>query len=260
MHATPPQLFFDAEPVPDFETMVERFEARALASPFRSTVPLVALVKDQWPLLHSILSVCGLSATDVGMHFEFTVKSPRGDGRPSQTDAMVLAESMAIAVETKWTEPRYPTVADRLNRGGASESQRDFLTGWLDLLSPVAKKPLHLDSFSDVVYQMMHRAASACLPGLRSSLVYLHFVTVSATRSHPRHYRKDLTHLHSLLGCPAGFPFYLVELPMTLTTQFRKIEGLKKGTRETDRAVRSALLSGGLFEFGEPAIYAISPA
>jgi hypothetical protein len=260
MNKTPPRLFFDTDAVPDFETLVGRFEAGAFASPFRSTVPLVALAKDQWLLLQSILSECGLSRPDVELHFEFKVNSPRGAGKPSQTDAMVLAESSAIAVETKWTEPRYPTVAERLNRDGGGQPQRDFLNGWLDLLSPHAKNPLHLENFSDVVYQMMHRAASACLLSKKPSLVYLQFVTASATRAHANHYHTDLTYLHGLLGRPAAFPFYLVQLPVTPTDEFRKIESLKKGLRATDRAVRAALLSGGLFDFGDPAIHAMSGA
>lgn len=257
MHETPPRLFFDAEAVPDFDTLVGRFGAGAFASPFRSTVPFVALAKDRWPVLQAILSVCGLSGTDVELHFEFKVDSPRGAGKPSQTDAMVLAESSAIAVESKWTEPRYQTVAERLKRDGDAEDQRDFLNGWLDLLSPYATDPLHLEGFSDVVYQMMHRAASACILSKKPSLVYLQFVTASASRAHASHYRTDLTYLHGLLGRPAAFPFYLVQLPLTPTDEFRKIESLKKGLRQTDRAVRVALLRGALFDLGDPTIHAI---
>lgn len=253
----PVRLYFDMEAMPDFATLVGRFEG-ALKSPFRSTVPLLALVKDHWPLFQEILSGCGLPVADVGVHFEFKVNSPRGDGRPSQTDAMVLGDSSAVAVEAKWTEPRYPIVAKRLGSiGDGGEDQREFLKGWLDLLSPYATKPLQLEDFADVVYQMMHRAASACISPTKPSLVYLQFVSAPVTQTHHCHYHKDLTYLHGLLGCPAAFPFYLVQLPITPTDKFKKVEGLTKGLNQTDQAVRAALINGKLFDFGEPIIAAI---
>ena len=46
--------------------------------------------------------------------------------------------------------------------------------------------------------------------------------------------------------------FYVVEVSLEPTAAFGQIEGLKKGTRETDQAVRQALLWNRLFDFGEP--------
>jgi hypothetical protein len=39
-------MLFDKEPVDDVSELLRRFPRRALASPFRSTVPLPALLKD----------------------------------------------------------------------------------------------------------------------------------------------------------------------------------------------------------------------
>jgi hypothetical protein len=60
---------------------LSRFKDGALASPFRSTVPLLAFVKDDWPTFSQILTKCGLSG-DVSVAFEWTVQSPKGEGRP----------------------------------------------------------------------------------------------------------------------------------------------------------------------------------
>lgn len=255
------RLFFDREAMPDVEALVGRLEVGALASPFRSTVPLIGLVKDCWDVFQRILSACGLSAAGARVHFEYKVESPRGEGKPSQTDAMICEGASVAAVEAKWTEPRYPTVEARLKRKGSTpEEAREFLNGWLDLLQPYSAAPLKLDDFSAAVYQMVHRAASACAQSKAPRLIYLHFLSTLPRQGHDSHYEPDLRHLHGLLGRPEAFPFYLVELPLAPTDHFKRIQGLKKGLRKTDEAVRAALRDSKLFEFGTPAITVIGGA
>lgn len=264
MKTDTPQLFFDSAPAKDFEDLVGKFPKKAFASPYRSSVPLIGLVKDDWPLFQKVLSGCGLPA-DMSVHFEYQVKSPRRNGTPSHSDLMLLSESSAAAVEAKWTEPRYPSVEKRLAKKLKSDDEaeaqdpRDFVEGWLELLGPYCAKPLLLDHFSSAVYQTVHRAASACALSRSPTLVYIHFTTPGAHRSkkYPDHYYKDLKYLHDLMGNPADFPFYLVEIPVEPTRQFIAIQNLTKGLEQTHREVRSAF-SGILFNFGDPRIRAIS--
>ena len=259
------RFFFDVETALGFEALLAKFEAGAFASPFRSTVPLFAIIKDSWSEFRRILSVCRLPY-EVDVHFEYRVKSPRGDGNPSQTDAMILSGSTALAVEAKWTEPRYPTVGSRLKRKGDGKSTeenetlaKEFVNGWLELLQPNATKPLRVESFSDAVYQVVHRAASACAVSRTPSLAYLHFEPAPRSGAATAdQYRADLAQVHYLLGNPPGFPFYFVAMPISATSAFQRIEHLRKGAPETDRAVRSALLADRLFNFGSPRIETIS--
>lgn len=265
MHKIASQIFLDTKPAASFDTLLSRFEARAFASPFRSTVPLVALLMDTWPVFQKILLACRLPE-DVDVHFEYRVSSSKGDGRPSQTDAMVLSGSAALAVEAKWTEPRYPTVGTRLKRKAkgksaeeSEENAKNVLNGWLELLQPHATKPLRLEEFSDAVYQVVHRAASACAMSRAPSLAYLHFEpSFRSGAATAEQYRIDLARVHHQLGDPPDFPFHFVEIPIFPTSAFRDIEHLRKGTPETDRAVRSALLADRLFDFGNPKIETIS--
>src|SRR5687767_1602180 len=117
------RLFFNKTEVDGPEALLTKFGLRAFASPFRSTVPLASLVKDDWPVLASIATRIGCKPERV--HFEYEVAPPGVDGNPSQTDAMLLSDAFAIALEAKWTEPRYETVSLRIRNRVARLTQRD---------------------------------------------------------------------------------------------------------------------------------------
>lgn len=253
-----PKLFFDKEAVAGFDELLAKFDHRAFASPYRSTVPLLAMVKDDWSKFQKALASSNLPVKG-NLHFEYQVSSPKGTGKPSHTDLMLLSESSAIAVEAKWTEPRYENVGERLARKREPEEEdpREFVDGWIDLLRPHSSKHLRLDDFSNAVYQSVHRAASACSASQAPSLVYLYFRTTAGNSKAKDHYYEDLKHLHGLLGNPSGFRFHLIEMPITPTADFTKIQDLKKGSRETDRVVRATLGGDVLFNFGTPRIRSI---
>lgn len=258
-------LFFDKKPARDFAELVASYDMDEFASPTRSTVPLLALLKDEAPHLRKILDNLGM-AGGADLHMEFKVNPPRGKGRPSQTDLMARTGDKAIAVEAKWTEPRYPNVSQR----AASDNQDaddpkdkddanrcDVIQGWIDLIQPRVSRSLSREDFGDCVYQMLHRAASTCATAPQPVLAYLIF-SVQAKSGYDvgkkDFYRTDLVHLHSVLGRPAGFPFYLINMELKPTPAFRDIEPLRKGAESTAERVRRALLSEKLFEFGVPHI------
>jgi len=232
--------------------LILAFSDSALASSFRSTVPLLALAKDDWTTLAKVLTLCNVSG-DVSVAFERKVPSPKGEGLPSQTDAMVMFDQGALAIEAKWTEPRYETIATRLTRKDSNgRDSEEFVGGWLELLQPHATRPLRLDDFAGCVYQVVHRAASACGLGRAPSLAYLHFTPTVKSAATSAQYLSDLSQVHALLGNPDGFPFFLIDVPIEPTGAFDALKHLKKGSAETGKAVRSALLADELFEFGEP--------
>jgi hypothetical protein len=249
------------------QDVVGHFGDSTFSSPYRSTLPLLALIKDAPSTFEEMLRHCGL-LNPSAIHFEYTVNSPRGKGRPSHTDAMVISGSKTLAIEAKWTEPRYGSIEDRLNRSASNASDRrndskwlsdqeEFLTGWLDLLGRHATIPLSLKEFRAAVYQMVHRSASACAGTGAPSLLYLHFSPAPHGAATSADYRRDLTALHRLLGRPTGFPFFLADLHLSPTKAFRAIQYLRKGERSTADTVRSVLLCEELFTFGEPRFHSI---
>lgn len=246
------------------EDLLSHFRGKALQSPTRSTVPLLDMALNVPTQLLSIVDECGAEPNS-DFRFEYEVRSGSETARPSQTDLMVLGRSSALAVEAKWTEPVYESVATRLKRrtkdrkDDQSEQakaldrahQEAEVGAWLARLQPLAAEPLTTVSMADVVYQMIHRAASALATGLSPSLLYLHFhdaeIRQGATADQ---YKTDLGRLYRKLGRPLGFSFYVATQPIERTEVFRSIEGLSKTHSSTCIAVREALKAGPLFTFG----------
>jgi len=250
-------MFFDRQPVADFARLVSSYNLGEFASPYRSTIPLLSLLKDGEPALVKVLGALGVGS-GASLHIEYKTDPTRGVGKPSQTDLMVKAAGAAWAIEAKWTEPRYETVAARVARDLDASNRRDIVQGWLELIQPYALRRLDMTLVESLVYQMVHRAASACGATAKPALVYLVFHTESVG-GHPRKdfYRADLTLFHNALGSPAGFPFYLADLGLKPTAAFRAIEALRKGVESTAERVRQALLGERLFEFGIPVVTAL---
>src|SRR5262249_4386732 len=159
---------------------------RSFASPFRSTVPLISLVKDSPSVLQEIVKTCGCSG-ECSMHFEYCVEPPDVVGNPSQTDAMIMCDHCALAVEAKWTEPRYETVEmplksrvaaltrkDLANTNTHLAAQQSVISSWLKMLSDESTSAANTEHFGDAVYQMVHRAASARASSSCPRLAYLH--------------------------------------------------------------------------------------
>ena len=103
----------------------------------------------------------------------------------------------------------------------------------------------------DTVYQMVHRAASACSQGKEPGLVYLQF-TESYSRPGKSYIESDLRSFRNILGVPKGFPFYFVEILLGPVKEFEAFRQLTKGTKETDEVVRASINNGErLFTFPE---------
>ncbi len=252
---------FDKVAPLDFPALLSRFTGKSLRSPFRSTVPLLSLIEHCPTDWRGLLQSWGVPE-NVTVHLEYGVASPKPRANPSQTDALLIAKHAPTvwAVEAKWTEPRYETVAQRISRPEGDGADPCATVGvWLDYLRPYAEQSLDLMEFSEVVYQVMHRAASACAVaaayGRRPELVYLHFHPSPDSRSaDTAQYVADLNQLRARLGNAAGFPFRVVEMPLSYTARFEAIQGLDKRDPASAHKVKAALAEGPLFIFETPTI------
>lgn len=242
--------FFDKNPVSTIDDLLSLYKQSEFESPTRSTVPLFSLLKHDRKILGNIMNTIVPDAGNFDLHVEYTVKSPQGwRSEPSHTDGMLIVGDSAVAIEAKWTEPPYETVASWKNKGN-TPNRLSVLNGWLSLLQPYAECQLLEQAFSNVVYQMVHRAASACATGLKPSLVYLQFICAPySTTASVQQLRKDLTMLYDVLGRPAGFTFYLIEVQACPTPAWEGIQHLSKGQASTAVAVQLALHGGPLFTF-----------
>jgi hypothetical protein len=242
-------LSFDRDPLP-YESILSRFTDALLASPRRSTVPLLdGLRKGEGGWLFDLLKSRRFSKT-ARIALEYRVPPPRGRGVASHTDAMVTQGGRTLAIEAKWTEPRYDTVNKWRKKGNDPTNRLEVLRGWLDLIEPFSKRTLRPVDFDGVVYQTLHRAASACAVAAESShvdgkaeMAYLLFNLASDPRRAARteSCRADLAAFHALLGSPGRLSFSVIEVTFEPTAAFSELVDLPKGKPETSKAVRQAL-------------------
>lgn len=238
------KLYFDKQMVLSCDDLFLLYKTSEFESPTRSTVPLLSLLKhggETWErIAHGFTEA----------HLEFCIDPVLGVGKPSHTDVMLLHGDESLAVEAKWTEPRYSTVREWLTEGSDVGNRRRVMTGWLQLLQPHATKQLELSAFEGAVYQMVHRAASACAAGRQPALAYLQFSPLpSGGAPDFQQLLDDLANLHGSLGNPEGFRFRLIELLVKPTKSFAAVVDLPKGRLETAEVVKRALREDALFEF-----------
>ncbi|HUN86761.1 MAG TPA: hypothetical protein VMU48_20440 [Terracidiphilus sp.] len=221
------------------------------ASVTRSTVPLLSLIKGGGEIWASLVrDLMNHSEGDMEAHLEYQVRSPKGRGKPSHTDLMLFAGDHAVAIEGKWTEPRYPTVTEWVACGNPDNpgNRPNVLNGWLSLIEPHAQKPLVAADFGEAVYQSVHRAASACFSRGRPTLAYLQFSPLPDGSASGSHLVQDLFHLHKILGSPDAFRFVLIEVAIERTAAFNAIANHVQPLEVVDE-VRRAIHDDRLFEF-----------
>lgn len=210
------------------------------ASATRSTVPLLSLLIHTPALFAETVRGLGLPAS-YDLFLEYTVGPFGGRGKPSHTDAMLRAGDHALAIEAKWTEPMYPTVQKWLGKG--SDNKRKVRDGWIASLGQTYSTPL-----DSVIYQMLHRAASAAHAGTKPQLAYFLFKS-SAPKSGPTSaITVELGRLWNLLG-DKKFPFDVVEIGLQPLPAF---EALPKDKGDDTAEAVCAALEGTdpLFRFG----------
>ncbi|MBM3860568.1 MAG: hypothetical protein FJ395_13080 [Verrucomicrobia bacterium] len=243
-------LFFNETAIGTVDDALRHYGADEFESPTRSTVPLLSWLKHEEQMVAALLRDLGMPA-DSNLHLEYQVKPPKGTGKASHTDLMAITDGGSLAVEAKWTEPRYKTVSEWLVEGENIQNRRDVLTGWLGLLQRHVQHPLRLEDFTAAVYQMVHRAASASAAGRNPQVAYLVFKPSPDPKTASiEQIQADLEHLRGLLGNPRTLPFHLIEVTLLPTVAFNAIEPLPKKSSATAEKVRSALLaSTPLFHF-----------
>jgi hypothetical protein len=243
-------LFFNRDLIPAVDDAVAKYKVSEFKSPTRSTVPLLSWLKHDMQMVNSVLAALEMPG-GYDLHLEYKIKNQKGKGPASQTDLMVLQSSNSLAIEVKWTEPRYDTVDVWLKKGENSQNRKDVLTGWLKALETYAHRPLCPADFANSVCQMVHRAASACVAGSNPKMAYLIFEPSLKPQSERiQKIRSDLTHLRSLLGNPVRFPFYLVEIALSPTLTYKPILSMPKNSSLTAKSVSDAILEGKrIFDF-----------
>ncbi len=200
---------FDAYPDDEFRNLT------------RSTLPLLAYWRNQAAALAGIGSALGLS--DLGSACvtpEFPTPSAGPHNKASFTDVMIESHDAKIAVEGKWTEPRYETVSVWLQAGRNPANRKDVLAHWAALIRRKANR-LDEGALAEIPYQMIHRTASACAFTTKRSVV---LYEVFRDGTHDVNYAGDLSALAKALGAGKELQLWLQEIPLTLTNDYGLVE------------------------------------
>lgn len=249
-------LKYKKQTVRDFSSLVESYPPKELASPKRSTVPLLAYWAHPEARLRNLCINLGVNpACPLNFHFEFPVRVQRGVGKDSFTDLMILSPRFAIAVEAKYMEPAYETVMDWL--GDPPRPNRvAVLEGWIEQIQKGTGVRLSALDLYNLPYQLVHRTASACFPNVNQRwVIYQLFSDKNSS-----YYKEHLSALHRLLRDQTKISFGILFSPLEPSEEYRRLEGLwVSGQRDLSDSVRYGLLSESLFKFNSIKFIAVNP-
>ena len=236
--------------VTDFEQLVKLLPPSAVASPLRSTVPLVDFWRTPESRLVQLSAAIGVALLPpVDLCFEHPVPVERGRGKASHTDLMIIASSAVVAIEAKFTELPSETVGAWL--GDPPQANRsEVLEGWLHPIRKTSGISLRAAHVMDLPYQLIHRTASACsVSGPLRAVVYQVFGEALLD-----YYVNNLSQLWRQLGRTVAIGFHVLGCPLnSLPAHENLVKRWRQRDRQVGEAVRDALLTGPLFSFGEPA-------
>lgn len=237
-----------------FEDLVKGIGPSAVASPRRSSVPLLDYWRTPEQRLRDLWErMCVPQPAATEMHFEHDVPVQRGRGKSSFTDLMILADDVAVAIEAKFTEPRYESVGTWL--GDAPTTNRvDVLEGWLCAIEATAGKSISRDAVRDLPYQLIHRTASVCCVNRRNRIVVYQVFGDARTPQ----YDEDLGRLALEVAAPDRISFVILKCAFRSTNTFTRLEERwDSAERGLGEDVCEALIAGPLLDFCDPVAISI---
>ena len=248
------KIHFDRQPIGSIDDAYAMYKASEFESPTRSTIPLLSWLKHEQQALVNLLAELEVPKPR-SIHLEYKVQCPQGNRPESQTDFMALSNQIAVAFESKWTEPIGDTVTTWLQSRNEQNAQQ-VLEGWINCLQPIATTRLQREWFYQSIYQMVHRTASACASSETPKVVYLLFhPSFDRQTATQKQVSDELEHLWRLLGRPDTLQMWLAQINLSFTEKYRRIVGLPKESQQTAQSVKEALASTErLFYFDKPVV------
>ncbi|MCC6334336.1 MAG: hypothetical protein IT380_10155 [Myxococcales bacterium] len=206
----------------DFGRMVSSMPDSEFQKHDRSTIPLLCFWKDEanrkW-----LLSGMGLGKpNDSTATFEYAVESGcsecGGKGKSSFTDLMLVSNRFAVAIEAKYLERPYQRAGEWLAGGKNAENRKRVLRHWLHVIRNRTEHAVQLEAVDALVYQMVHRTASACsVAAPRHDVVHLVLGEV-------HNYRDLITNLASVLDPNSRIRFWLASAGASPGPAMRPVE------------------------------------
>jgi hypothetical protein len=161
---------------------------------------------------------------------------------------MILEDDVAVAIEAKFTEPRYESIETWL-AAARSTNRGEVLEGWIRAIEAGSGATVEREVVRELPYQLIHRTASVCCVSRRKRVVVYQ---VFGDSSGP-YYAEDLRQLAAAMPDGNGVSFYVVASAFQPTTTYALLAARwDAGERDMGADVRDALVAGPLLEFAEP--------
>lgn len=232
------QLRYGPPRADDFEEIVANIPSAEFKKLTRSTIPLLCWFRDV-ENVSELLNRLNVGAVTQAW-FERPVRAGcatcEGRGKSSFTDLMLEGDDYVLAIEAKHTENVYENVRKWLGEP-ASETKQKVLKHWMSCLLRIDDPPNEL---GELVYQMVHRAASARdVAGQRTA----HVIHLLFGNAHVAQYVEASTRAQRVLGDVVRF--HVIDV-----TTAAGIDQARVVSDDRPDALRDAIINGArLFEF-----------
>lgn len=161
---------------------------------------------------------------------------------------MILGDDVAVAIEARFTEPRYESVETWL-AAARTTNRAEVLEGWIRAIELGTKAPVDREVVRELPYQLIHRTASVCCVSRRKRVVVYQVFGDSPGS----YYTEDLRRLAAAMPDQNGVSFYVVASAFQPTTTYALLTARwDAGERDMGADVRNALIAGSLLEFAGP--------
>ncbi|MEQ8678802.1 MAG: hypothetical protein RLO17_23035 [Cyclobacteriaceae bacterium] len=193
-----------------YDVILEIFSGTRVNSIRTSTVPLVQFWKKGARRVKKIESKLNLDLEKAKYCFEYPT-SPKGKGKSSMTDLMILAGDAKLAIEAKFTEyHKGKDLSLKEWKTKGNKENRDTVTkGWFEMISKFSA--VKFSDLDDISYQFLHRTASACYNSNSAYVIYLIFYD-SITKQSLNNYRQQLEGYCHTLKANSNLSFYIWEV------------------------------------------------
>lgn len=228
--------------MPDVAGAIRVLPDDALASPNRSTIPLLDYWREPVGALSRLSRDLGWELdAQSELTFEYEVPVRRGRGKGSFSDLMIVSKGLAVAVEAKYREPPYEDVRTWL--GDPPTSNRGaVLGGWLEMIGAATGRNLTVEKVVGLPYQLVHRAASACSVDRPRRMVLYQLFRADGLA----YYESALGGLQKALPRSSALEFAILVCPADPTKAHPSAGGVSV---DSPRAIREALLDAPFFRF-----------
>ena len=238
-------IYYKKQQLVSIDEIYRRFNKSEFKSPYRSTIPLLALFKNNQ--LPNIKIVDINQSEDISCIFEYETPIISGRGRASSTDLIISYSNYCIAIEAKRTEPPYETVGKWLGRINTS-NRKQILEGWLKIIEEYTGVKVLFEETVDLPYQLIHRVASACsLNKEHTELIYIGF---SLNDKKINYYLDSLRKISTILENKLDLYLYCYNI-FKSKEQISLEERWDNGERDLSEGVIDGLINNNLMTFSE---------